>query len=69
MNNLSPERIAEIAAKQDEKAKAIKAAKSEQQHAEEEEAARMIQVCSRLTLVASSHTFSVKPNLLTGPFP
>jgi len=45
MNTLPPEQIAEIAARQDEKSKVIKAKKSEEQHAEEEEAARMIQVC------------------------
>ena len=44
MNTPSPEQIAKIAAKQDEKSTTIKAAKSEEQHAEEDEAARMIQV-------------------------
>jgi hypothetical protein len=45
MNTLPPQQIAEIAAKQDEKSKMIKATKSEEQRAEEEGAARMIQVC------------------------
>jgi hypothetical protein len=44
MNTLPPEQIAEIAAKQDEKSKVTKATKSEEERAEEEEAARMIQV-------------------------
>jgi hypothetical protein len=44
MDTLPPERIAEIAAKQDEKSKVTRATKSGEQRGGEEEAARMIQV-------------------------
>lgn len=46
MTTPSPEQIQQIAQKQDEKAKAIKAAKSASRKAEEEEAAKLIQVSS-----------------------